>query len=106
MGFEYNIGDMIVTNQVEANYPYHEDPPVKYKKTRYGVILGIIEYDLKANYVPIDGPKVHKKFRIYWNETSREGKISIIEENIVQHEVERGHWMLVTNKGEFYDEFV
>ncbi len=106
MELECNIGDMIVTNQLEMGYPYHEDPPLKIKKTRYGVILAVIAYSPKTNYVPIGESKTHKKFRIYWNETSRKGKISIIEENIIKHEVERGHWMLVTNRGESYNEFI
>ena len=101
MGLEYNIGDMIITNWDQLS-----EPNKKLQKTRYGVILGFIDYNLKTNYVPIDGPQAHKKFRIYWNETNRKGKISIIEENIVKYEVERGHWMLVTNRGKSYNEFV
>tara|TARA_R110002020_G_C15757876_1_gene726798 strand:+ start:99 stop:446 length:348 start_codon:yes stop_codon:yes gene_type:complete len=90
----YNIGDMIVTNQVEVGYPYHEDPPLRIKITRYGVILGFIDYNLRTSYVPIEGKEAHRKFRVYWND-GKKSKISIIEEAIVRHEIERGHWVLV-----------
>jgi len=91
---DYSIGDMIVTNQVEVGYPYHEDPPLRIKVTRYGVILGFIDYNLSTSYVPIEGKKAHRKFRVYWND-GKKSKISIVEESVVRHEIERGYWMLV-----------
>ena len=94
MELVYNIGDMIVTNQVEVGYPYHEDPPLRIKITRYGVILGFIDYNLRTIYVPIGGKEIHRKFRVFWSDCKK-SKTSIVEEGIVRYEIERGHWTLV-----------
>jgi hypothetical protein len=93
----YNIGDMIITNRMEVGYPYHEDPPLRIKITRYGVILGFIDYNPRTSPAPVEGIKAHRKFRVYWND-GKKSKISIIEESIVRHEVERGHWVLVRSR--------
>jgi len=81
---------------MEVGYPYHEDPPLRVKRTRYGVILGFINYSLKTSYVPIESTKAHRKFRVYWSDGNKgRGKISIVEESVVRHEIERGYWVLV-----------